>query len=562
MANKSLFRSARSVAPVADTTNLGGGKAYKFSAKHALAQIAMTGTFNGTFYAKPEDILDLAKKMAQECADDPAYIARVAIAAREQGYMKDMPAFLVTMLGELDTGLFRRVFPRVIDNGKMLRNVIQMARSGQIGKPRNLSAGAYRKAIQAWFDNRSPLSIFKAAIGDNPSMRDILRMARPKPNSAAKAALFAYLKGAELENGAFIYRRKGEIVYSHAYDNLPDLIRQYEAYKHNKQGMPPDVDFRYLDSLGLDKAAWTQIAINAAYQMTLQNLNTFNRHGVFEDKKAVQIVADRIRNEDLLRQARIFPYRLLVAWKAASEGQPHEIQEALQDAMEAATAHVPVFGGKVYILIDVSGSMRWGMFSKKETDKNWYGGWNPCPTIPRVVDVAAMFAASLMRANHNCEVFAFSNVLHECRLNPRDTVLTNANLLAGLPAGGTNCSLPLAYLNQQHKTGDAVIYLSDYESWIDTPQGQSKYSDGTKTHQEWLEFKKRSKHAKLICMDLTPRDNGQVKERPDILQVGGFSDQVFTIVKDYIEMETPGPDVWVKKIQEIEIDRPADAKAV
>lgn len=571
MANRTLFQAARDKAPAADTRNLGGGRAYKSNPRLALAQIAMTGTFNGTFYADPRDILDLAKKVAFECADDPTYIAQVAIAAREQGYMKDMPAFLVTLLGELDTRLFRRVFNRVIDNGKMLRNVIQMARSGQLGKPRNISAGAYRRAIQEWFSARSPLSIWKASIGNDPSMSDILKLARPRPDNDTKAALYAYLTGKKLENGRYVYERVGgsiddKLTFSivqmqHDYNNLPALVRQYEEYKETRMGEVPDVDWRFLDALDLSDAEWVKIAMNAHYMMTFRNLNTFARHGVFKDKAAVRAVAERLRSEEGWHKARVFPYQLMTAWKAANDQVPFEVREALQDAMEIATSNVPKLGYKIYICVDVSGSMRWGVTAGKTNQKNGYGGWVLDPHVPRVIDVASLFAASLMRENRNCEVFAFSNTLHPLNLNPRDSVMTNADILAKQPAGGTNCSLPIAHLNKCNAEGDAIIMVSDYESWIDTPTQPGRYSDGTKMHEEWIAFKKRNRNAKFICMDLTPRDNGQVKERSDILQVGGFSDQVFGTIAGFMD-GTGSPDYWVSKIQEIDLDKPVSVEAV
>lgn len=570
MANKALFQAARDKAPVADTFNLGGGRAYKSNPKHALVQLAMTGTFNGTFYADPKDVLDLAKKVAFECADDPHYIAQVAIAAREQGYMKDMPAFLVALLGELDTTLFRRVFNRVIDNGKMLRNVIQMARSGQLGKPRNISAGAYRRAIQGWFSAHSPLSIWKASIGNDPSMSDILKLARPRPDNDTKAALYAYLTGKKLENGRYVYERigatDGALTFSivqmqHDYSDLPELIRQYEDFKHGKSKYLPDVDWRFLDALDLKDTDWAKIAMNAHYMMTFRNLNTFASHGVFKDKAVVRAVADRLRSEEEWQKARVFPYQLMTAWKAASGQVPFEVREALQDAMEIATSNVPSLGYKIYICVDVSGSMRWGITGGKTNQKNGYGGWVLDPNIPRVIDVASLFAASIMRKNRNCELLAFSNVLHSVHLNPRDSVLTNAELLARLPAGGTNCSLPIAYLNSTKAEADAIIMVSDYESWIDTPIMPGKYSDGTKMHEEWMAFKKRNRNAKFICMDLTPRDNSQVKDRPDILQVGGFSDQVFGVIAGFMD-GTSSPDYWVSKIQEIDLEKPASTEAV
>jgi 60 kDa SS-A/Ro ribonucleoprotein len=45
--------------------------------------------------------------------------------------MKDVPALLVAVLSVKDRDLFKAVFPRVMDNGKMLRNFVQIMRSGK-----------------------------------------------------------------------------------------------------------------------------------------------------------------------------------------------------------------------------------------------------------------------------------------------------------------------------------------------------------------------------------------------------------------------------------------------
>jgi hypothetical protein len=52
MANKSLFASLKSRFVRADAVNEAGGSAYKLDAKHALTQLAATGCFNGTYYAR------------------------------------------------------------------------------------------------------------------------------------------------------------------------------------------------------------------------------------------------------------------------------------------------------------------------------------------------------------------------------------------------------------------------------------------------------------------------------------------------------------------------------
>ena len=556
MANKNLFASQRTpIAPVADTVNAAGGKAYSFSSKHALAQIAATNCFNGTYYVSAEDNLKIAKDAAQALIDDPLFLAKTAVYCRDKAYMKDMPAFLTVVLSQIDPKLFRKVFRRVIDNGKMLRNFIQMGRSGAItGKPINMTSWAIKHAIRDWFDRMNGEALFKASIGNDPTMRDILRMARPRPSSEAKAAMFAYLKGAEVRNGKLVTLAKnGEVYvnaqgvcYEHDYSLLPQLVQDYENYKRTKEGTVPRVDFRMLDSLGIGPAEWKQIARTAPWQMTRMNLNTFQRHDVLSDPELVQIIAERLRDKKQIERARVFPYQLLMAFKAAT-GVPTQISLALQDAMEIAVQNVPKISGEMYVCVDTSGSM-----SSPAT-----GYRMGASSAVSCVDVAALFAVTMLRTNEQANVIPFDTRTYKHDLNSRDSIMTNAQKLARYGGGGTNCSLPLAELNAKKAKGDLVVFISDNESWVDSGYSYA-YGNATGLMTEWQTFKKRNPRAKLVCIDLTPRGSSQVKQHQDILQVGGFSDQVFQVIAGFMEGGDDA-DHWVKVIENVSLD---DASAV
>lgn len=532
MANKNLFKTVSNsvktvVAPKADTTNNAGGKAYKFDKKHALAQIACTNCFNGTYYASAEQNLKLAKDAAIELLDDPEFIAKVAVYSRDKGYMKDMPAFLTVVLADTDKKLFRKVFRKVIDNGKMLRNVIQMGRSGVVtGKKFNMSAGTFRHAIQEWFDTKSPRALFKASIGNDPSMRDILRMSRPKPNTPEKEALFGYFLGKDID-----------------LDRLPEEVRLYEQFKKDKSGPVPDVDFRMLDSLGIGEKEWTQIALRAPWMMTRMNLNTFARHGVFKNSVAAREVQDRLKDREQIEKARQFPYQMFVAWRETSTNNdiPFGVKDALQDAMEISIDNVPALPGHGFVCVDTSGSM-----GSPVTGSPGYG--RPASTV-QCVEVAGLIASAVYRKNRDADIYTFSSNAVKVNLNPRDTVITNTQKLAKA-GGGTNVSAPLRDLNAQNAKGDWVLYVSDYESWIDSGSSYSYY--GTGLAEEWKKFKARNPKAKLICVDLTPRNNSQIKTQTDVLQVGGFSDQVFEVMSGFFEHghET---DHWVETIEKVDL---------
>lgn len=183
----------------------------------------------------------------------------------------------------------------------------------------------------------------------------------------------------------------------------------------------------------------------------------------------------------------------------------------------------------------------------------------------RCVDVAALVAAAILRKNPNAEVIPFHNRVEHCRLNGRDSVMTNAQKLSSLPSGGTTCAAPIAYLNKKAAKGDLIIMVSDNESWGQLT-GRTRYSYGwdrsgaTDMAGEWAKFKKRNRGAKMICLDLVPNDTTQVKNSDDVLNVGGFSDVVFDIFAAFAKGDL-GNEALVGVIESVRLDGPNVRKA-
>ena len=524
MANKTLFKSLIGMLlPVTDALNEENAPAYALSPKRRLAQYAATGCLNRTFYADAgaqlAQVLELCEKV------DAEFIAKTAIFCRERSHMKDMPALLCAVLSIKDRALLAQVFPRVIDNAKMLRNFVQIMRSGAVG--RKSLGTAPKRLVREWLDARDPVSLFKGNVGQDPSLADIVKMVHPRPKDANHAALFGYL----------IDRKR-------SVDALPEIVREFEAFKRGESKEVPDVPFQMLTALQLGTAEWTAIARRAPWQMTRMNLNTFARHGVFDEPGMAELIAERLRDPLKIAKARVFPYQLMMAYSMAVANKqiPLVITNALQDAMEIATKNVPEFPGKVYVFPDISGSMHAPVTGYRRGSTS---------TV-RCVDVAALVAATVLRKNPQAEVIPFESNVVSVRLNPRDSVMTNAEKLAKLPCGGTNCSAPLAFLNKQNAKGDLVIYVSDNESWVDAPHYGRYGGSATATMQEWSKFRNRNPGARMVCIDIQPYATVQAKERRDILNIAGFSDQVFELIAEFANGNL-NADHWIGVIENYEL---------
>lgn len=517
MANKNLFQTiVGKLTKRPDAINEAGAPAYSLTDEQALAQLAVTGCLNGTFYATAKDQLDAVLDLATKC--EPEFVAKVAVYARHQGSMKDMPALLCAVLAVKDGELLQKVFGHVINNGKMLRNFVQIVRSGVVGRK---SLGTMpRRLVRQWLAERSMDQLFHASLGQKPSLRDVIRMVHPKPADAQRANFYAYLIGKPFDR-----------------EQLPDEVRQLELFKNDEASLP-DINFQFLSALPLTSAEWRVIAQRASWTTLRMNINTFQRHGVFDCDETTMLIAERLADPQRIIKAKAFPYQIMTTLLNIRYDAPGILRDALEQAMEIATANVPALPGKTVLAIDVSGSMHSPVTGYRQ-------GSTSATTC---LDAAAVMAAAVLRRNPGATVMPFHWQVEPVQLDPNKSIVSISQRLRELPSGGTNCSVVLKELNRKRASADTVIYFSDNESWIDADPN----SMSTGTLREWRRFKVRNPKAKLVCIDIQPYTTVQAPVADDVTHVGGFSDQVFDVLREVTSSDGT-PDIFVDRIQKVAV---------
>jgi 60 kDa SS-A/Ro ribonucleoprotein len=220
---------------------------------------------------------------------------------------------------------------------------------------------------------------------------------------------------------------------------------------------------------------------------------SFSRQGVLKDPKMVELIAEKLVNKGMIEKAHVFPYQILMAYKAVtdpsilyrnakskdsdeSEAMPAEIVAALEEALEVATMNVPAFEGQsVAICVDVSGSMN----SSPVT-----GTRKGSTTKVMSIDVASLISSSLLRRNQNARIIAFEGRVVNVKLSADNKVMHNTKILASVGGGSTDCAQPLARLNAEAAKVDLVIFVSDYESWTLVRARISGWIPSTKSNSE------------------------------------------------------------------------------
>jgi 60 kDa SS-A/Ro ribonucleoprotein len=343
-------------------------------------------------------------------------------------------------------------------------------------------------------------------------------MVHPKPADKAREALYAYLIDKEVKSAEL----------------LPESVRAFEAFKKAPKDSRtiPSVNFQMLTALDLSDKEWKELAKTMNWHTLRMNLNTCERHGVLKDSAMVDSIAERLRDEKAVKNAKVFPYQLFTAFLNVDANVPTKITNALQDAMEVATRNIPRLKGKVVVAVDCSGSM-----SAPVT-----GARGSASSKTSCRDVAALIAACVLRNAEDADTLRFANTSQRIKLNPHDSVMTNARKIVEGFSGGTTISAPVAQLNRENAKADLVVIVSDNESWADRG-----YGNVAGLMAEWVKFKARNPKAKLVCVDLAPNAHTQAPSGHDRLNVGGFSDAVFDVINTFLESNGSN-EFWVDRI--------------
>lgn len=530
--NPGMFQTKNLMAK-ADTINDAGGSAYSRSSEEALAQYAVTGCFNSTFYVDAEDHLHRLIELCNNVS--PTFVAQCACFARTDGHMKDMPAFLcayLTTKGDDGRRLLKAIFPAVINTGKMLRNFVQIIRSGRLGRK---SLGKMpKRLVQNWLRQHEDNFLLRNSVGKNPSMGDLLRMTHPAPRSKAQSNAFRYLMGKSADLA-----------------ELP-LFAQLESFRKREILRVPAVPFELISNVkNLTSEQWRQIVTQSSWQWVRMNLNTLVRNGVFEMPGMIAVVADKLSDTKLIQDDKgIFPYQILNTYLNI-EGVPSSIKMALNTALETSVDNLPDLSDKnVAICIDVSGSMEGSITGRRKGSTSKM----------RCVDVAALIAVCIARKCQTAQIVPFNDDAMSRDIDFTGGIIPATTSISEMCRGGTSVSSGIRFLNKKKYSADALVIISDNQSWADYYTDylalviDSQYYPGsTAAATEWKKFKGRNPQSKLVLIDLTPNMTTQLKTEKDVLNIGGFSDSVFNLLGMFLTGQNSS-EVLLDKIHSVVVE--------
>lgn len=505
----------RTSAPaVKEHVNREGAPSYQRSLKEQVLAVLTTGNLNGTFYASREEIASEAVEVLVRARDvDPLFLARALVYARGTGMMRTLPVLGLVVLsagGGRTKEAFESAFPHVVKTPDDLRSFVEICKSGAIHGRKGLG-GMTVEPVREYLRGMSEYASVKygSAVSQGVTLRDILRMAHPRPATPACAERFAWLCKGRVGLGSDT--------------GLNPQIRSLEALKRattedeqvaliQRGRLPYEVVIPSLKAT--TPSIWSELLRQAPYMNLLRNLAAFTRHGVFAEEANVRYAVGKLTNPGAVEHSKVLPFRFYNAWNAymASEGFDARIADALRCALELSFANMPSFGNRtVAIAPDVSGSM-----TELVSDKG----------TARCIDIAGIFTGALLkRCEERTLVLPFDTRVHDDHtFSKRDDILVTAKKVASYDGGGTAVGAPAQYLLDRKIKVDVVVGITDNEDWA---YGGGRYASGS-FYSLWLRYREEvNPEAVAFLVTVAPyRDAVAPSGAKGVHFIYGWSDKV------------------------------------
>ncbi|XP_046843921.1 60 kDa SS-A/Ro ribonucleoprotein-like [Xenia sp. Carnegie-2017] len=272
------------------------------------------------------------------------------------------------------------------------------------------------------------------------------------------------------------------------------------------------------------KEVWDALLKKMPMTAMIRNLSKMTSIGLLaEGSPQVKDVCDKLRDEDLLRNARIHPFNMLFSLKMYESGKGEkgslewkanvEITKALEKAFYLSFKNVEPTGKSCMLAMDVSGSMQ-------------SSGCIGASTIKPHVASAAMAMMTARTEKHH-EFVAFSHEIVPMKISSNMNLDEVLNICNEIPEGKTDCAQPMLYAIDKNLKIDVFIVYTNSETHygdVHPREALKQYRHHSGIHD-----------AKLIVVAMT--SSGFTIADPDdpgMLDIAGFDSAAPQMMREFI----------------------------
>lgn len=516
---------SRPIPGTAQVQNNAGGFAWQVDDWTRLDRFLILGSEGGTYYVKEQELTIRNAEAVMRCinSDGVRVVNRVVEISEAGRAPKNDPAlFVLAMASGVESAQTRKValeaLPRVARIGTHLFHFMEYAKHFR-GRGR-----AFKTALQHWYNDKDPAKlayqVLKYRQRDGWSHADILRLAKPVPASSAHDAIYAFVVGKANDKRV----AWPELILDYIELQSAKTDQEVVGVIRNNQNVTWEmVPTDFLKSADV----WRALLPNLPMTAMIRNLGRMTSNGLLKSmSEEAGLVANRLTDEERLRKARVHPLQVLSAMVTYGSGSGHrgnlswqpvrEVVDALDAAFYLSFGNVEPTGKRTMLAIDISGSMTWETIA----------------SVPGVTPREGAAALALVTANVEQQymVTVFSGgwrdkVIRPVALSPRQRLDDAIHRINSMPAGGTDCALPMVYAKDENIPVDTFVVYTDNETWA----GSIHPSQALERYRQHMGIP-----ARLVVVGMV--SNGFTIADPDdagMLDVVGFDAATPRLISDF-----------------------------
>lgn len=471
-----------------------GAKAYTLTPELELYSAVVTAGLSDTFYEKADT--RLARIQDLMLKNDPEFVAKLAIYARTEMYMRSIPMVLAVELAKLNSGngLVAKTVNGVVQRADEITEILayyQMANGRSGVKKLNKLSKQVQKGLSESFNRFDEYQFAKYNREADIKLRDALFIVHPKAKDEAQQAVFNRIAADAL---AVPYTWETEL------SALGQL--KYESEKAKAAAF---------------KAKWEELidSNKLGYMALMRNLRN-----ILEAKVSaahIRKVCAYLSDETAVAKSKQLPFRFLAAYrevKILSSEDVTMVLNALEDAVVASVKNLKGFDEETRVLIacDVSGSMQKPVSAKSKV---------------LLFDIGLMLGM-LMQSKCKRVVTGMFGDRWKVINMPNRGVLNNVQEYyrrEGEVGYATNGHLVIDDLLARNVVMDKVMLFTDCQMW-------NTKADGSTFEKSWKAYKAIAPNARLYLFDLAGYGSTPVSvQKDDVCLIAGWSDKVFDVLQ-------------------------------
>lgn len=486
-----------------ETINHAGAKAFTLTPEMELYSAVVTTMLSDAYYEKSSNG-DGAKRLERIRSlvgqVNPSFVARLAVYAREQMYIRSAPVVLAGELAKVHNGdgLVGQLVGRIVQRPDEIMELLayyQLMNQRTGTKKLNRISKQMQKGLATAFNKFDEYQFAKYERDTAVKLRDALFLVHPKAKDDAQQIVFNKIVSGSLSTP---YTWETE---------LSALGQRQFATEAEKQAAV--------------RAKWEELIDSGrlGYMATLRNLRNMLEAGI--SGLHVERICAYLSNERAVAKSKQLPFRFLSAYrelKALPLGHVPTLLDALEEAIYLSIGNLRGFDAHTSVVVacDVSGSMQKAVSPKSKV---------------MLYDIGLLLGMLLQSKSKQVLSGMFGDTWKTVAL-PSRQVLANVNEFyrrEGEVGYSTNGYLVLDDLINRRYKADKIMLFTDTQLW-DSRTANQQVSNTMSV--KWAQYKKLFPDARLYLFDLAGYGQAPLRvEQNDVYLIAGWSDKVFDVLQ-------------------------------